>query len=267
MKKKEAPGKQGRVAAFLPSRLANLWRRAGHTGTAAPGLCVVELPSTAVAHQRFGGAQGARLVARDQVVVAGGRTEVAAVGRVRQVRIHVVAVIPQGQGIRTAFRQRATTHMLGMFFEMSSATIAARRHPATITKDDFRKPPIRCTGHAHFSCAECNTNVPSEPPHLHMDTQEREQALLEMRRTADAFYRSAIKIGNHPFIEFAGLMNEYIAACQMAHNEGLDFSACNIHNGKTLPLKPFMSDYINEKLECIFSGAKVMSTPVDTAGT
>ena len=100
-----------------------------------------------------------------------------------------------------------------------------------------------------------------------MDTQEREQALLEMRRTADAFYRSAIKIGSHPFIEFAGLMNEYIAACQLAHNEGLDFSACNIHNGKTLPLKPFMSDYINEKLECIFSGAKVMSTPVETAGT
>ena len=40
-----------------------------------------------------------------------------------------------------------------------------------------------------------------------------------------------------------------------------------IHNGKTLPLKPFMSDYINEKLECIFSGAKVISTPVETAGT
>ena len=217
---KRSAGKAGEGGSVLPSRLANLWRRAGRTGAAAPGLCVVELPSTAVAHQRFGGAQGARLVARDQVVVAGGRTEVAAVGRVRRVRIHVVAVIPQGQGIRTAFRQRATTHMLGMFFEMSCATIAARRHPATITTDDFRKPPNRCNGHARIRCAACNTNVPSEPPHLHMDTQEREQALLEMRRTADAFYRSAIKIGNHPFIEFAGLMNEYIVASQLAHNEG-----------------------------------------------
>lgn len=99
-----------------------------------------------------------------------------------------------------------------------------------------------------------------------MDTQEREQALLEMRRTADAFYRSAVKIGNHPFIEFAGLMNEYISACQLAHNEGMDFSQCNVHNGKALPLKPFMSDYINEKLECIFSGAKVMTTAMETSG-
>lgn len=99
-----------------------------------------------------------------------------------------------------------------------------------------------------------------------MDTQEREQALLEMRRTADAFYRSAVKIGNHPFIEFAGLMNEYISACQLAHNEGIDFSQCNIHNGNVLPLKPFMSDYINEKLECILSGAKVMNTTVETYG-
>ncbi|WP_028604490.1 hypothetical protein [Ottowia thiooxydans] len=100
-----------------------------------------------------------------------------------------------------------------------------------------------------------------------MNAHEREQALLEMRRTADAFYRSAVKIGNHPFIEFAGLMNEYIAACQLAHKDGVDFSECNVHNGKNLPLKPFMSDYINEKLECIFSGAKVMATPVETSGT
>lgn len=100
-----------------------------------------------------------------------------------------------------------------------------------------------------------------------MNAHEREQALLEMRRTADAFYRGAVKIGNHPFIEFAGLMNEYIAACQLAHNDGVDFSECNVHNGKTLPLKPFMSDYINEKLECIFSGAKVMAIPVETSGT
>jgi hypothetical protein len=50
-----------------------------------------------------------------------------------------------------------------------------------------------------------------------MTTDERAQALLQMQRTADAFYRSAVAVGNHPFIEFAGLMNEYIQACRCAH--------------------------------------------------
>ncbi len=79
-----------------------------------------------------------------------------------------------------------------------------------------------------------------------------------MSDTADAFYRDAVSIGNHPFIEFAGLMNEYILACRRAHAEGIDFTQCNRHTGNPLPLHPTMSDYINEKLECIFSGAKIL---------
>lgn len=91
-----------------------------------------------------------------------------------------------------------------------------------------------------------------------MTADEREQALVMMQQTADAFYRSATAIGNHPFIEFAGLMNEYISACRAAHEQGIDFSECNRHSGLVLPLHPVMSDYLNEKLECIFSGAKVL---------
>ncbi len=53
-------------------------------------------------------------------------------------------------------------------------------------------------------------------------------------------------------------MNEYITACRAAHAKGIDFTQCNVHNGQTLPLHPVMSNYINEKLECIFSGAKVL---------
>lgn len=90
-----------------------------------------------------------------------------------------------------------------------------------------------------------------------MNTTERETALKRMGDAADAFYRDAVSIGNHPFIEFAGLMNEYILACQRAHAEGIDFTQCNRHTGNALPLHPTNSDYINEKLECIFSGAKV----------
>jgi hypothetical protein len=94
-----------------------------------------------------------------------------------------------------------------------------------------------------------------------MTAAEREVALGQMKKAADAFYVSARSIGNHPFIEFAGLMNEYITACRRAHDEGVDFSDCNTHTGKALPLHPVMSAYINEKLECIFSGSKVLEAP------
>ncbi|OGA57262.1 MAG: hypothetical protein A2710_24390 [Burkholderiales bacterium RIFCSPHIGHO2_01_FULL_64_960] len=79
-----------------------------------------------------------------------------------------------------------------------------------------------------------------------------------MQEASDAFYRSSVTIGNYPFIEFAGLMNEYITACRAPHKERIDFTQCNTHNGQALPLHPVMSNYINEKLECIFSGAKVL---------
>lgn len=78
--------------------------------------------------------------------------------------------------------------------------------------------------------------------------------LAQMQAASDAFYRSAVAIGNHPFIEFTGLMNEYIAACQEAAKAGIDFTMCNAHTGRHLPLAPFRVDYINEKLGCIFTG-------------
>ena len=98
-----------------------------------------------------------------------------------------------------------------------------------------------------------------------MTAAEREVALAKMRETSAAFYASAKRIGNHPFIEFAGLMNEYILACQRAHERGIDFSECNQHSGLVLPLHETMSDYINEKLACIFSGAKVLDVGANEA--
>lgn len=91
-----------------------------------------------------------------------------------------------------------------------------------------------------------------------MSLEQRERALAEMQEASNAFYRSAIHIGNHPFIEFGGLMNEYINACRQAHAKGIDFTECNVHSGQVLPLHPVMSDYLNEKLECIFAGSKVL---------
>jgi hypothetical protein len=93
-----------------------------------------------------------------------------------------------------------------------------------------------------------------------MTQEEREVALNQMKEASKTFYCSAISIGNHPFIEFTGLINEYIMACEMAHAEGIDFSECNTHASRDLPLKPPQVDYINEKLECIFTGRSVVQS-------
>lgn len=91
-----------------------------------------------------------------------------------------------------------------------------------------------------------------------MTHSEREVALRQMRAASATFYAQAVQIGNHPFIEFCGLMNEYISACQSAHDAGIDFSHCNTHTGQHLPMRDHMIDYVNEKLECIFTGRVVM---------
>lgn len=91
-----------------------------------------------------------------------------------------------------------------------------------------------------------------------MDHTERLAAIAAMHAASSAFYAAAVKIGNHPFIEFTGLMNEYIQACIDADKHGLDFSNCNAHSGHELPLSDYRVKYINEKLECIFTGRSVM---------
>ena len=93
-----------------------------------------------------------------------------------------------------------------------------------------------------------------------MNHEEREVALRRMRKVTNRFYIEATAIGNHPFIEFCGLMNEYIVACAAAHADGIDFSECNTHAGIDLPMKEHNITYVNEKLECIFTGRSVMAS-------
>jgi len=91
-----------------------------------------------------------------------------------------------------------------------------------------------------------------------MTSEERIIAVEQMQKASEAFYKAAIQIGNHPFIEFTGLMNEYIKACSEAHEMGIDFSECSTHTGIDLPLQSCQINYINEKLECIFTGRSVV---------
>lgn len=103
-----------------------------------------------------------------------------------------------------------------------------------------------------------------------MDATERRIVLDQMHEAAGMFYRMAVRIGNHPFIEFTGLMNEYIKACESAHRREIDFTDCSAHSGRELPLKDYELQYINEKLECIFGGRislfrEATITPKDAA--
>ena len=97
-----------------------------------------------------------------------------------------------------------------------------------------------------------------------MNAKERKAAIKAMQKAISTFYATAVRIGNHPFIEFTGLMAEYVKLCEEAHKNGIDFSECNTHSGTHLPMLQFQVDYVNEKLECIFTGRCVMSADAAT---
>jgi hypothetical protein len=61
--------------------------------------------------------------------------------------------------------------------------------------------------------------------------EEQQEMLRKMRVASSAFYNDATRIGCHPFIEFTGLMNEYIALCQLAMELGIDFTKTSVHGG------------------------------------
>jgi hypothetical protein len=90
--------------------------------------------------------------------------------------------------------------------------------------------------------------------------EERAEMIAKMRAVSNGFYAAAVSIGNHPFIEFTGLINEYITCCEEAQRDGIDFTECNTHGSKELPMKEHNINYINEKLECIFTGRSVMQS-------
>jgi hypothetical protein len=94
-----------------------------------------------------------------------------------------------------------------------------------------------------------------------LNHDERELALQRMDETIRRFYGAAVHIGNHPFVEFAGVMQAYLNSCARAHEQGIDFSECNRHAGRQLPMESVEVDYLNEKLDCIFGGRIVAQAP------
>lgn len=82
--------------------------------------------------------------------------------------------------------------------------------------------------------------------------EERAEALRKMKIVADQFYRGAVQTNCHPFVEFCGLMQEYIKVCQAATDKGIDFTQANRHSGAALPIETYHAAYVGEKLGCIY---------------
>lgn len=83
----------------------------------------------------------------------------------------------------------------------------------------------------------------------------RQEVLRRMRWASDNFYAMAVQAGCHAFIEFTGLMNEFIVLCTAAEKEGVDWVHANVHGDIHLPFKPHHVAYLSEKLECIYGKA------------
>lgn len=82
--------------------------------------------------------------------------------------------------------------------------------------------------------------------------EELEECIEKMKAASAAFYTMAIYCnGNHAFIEFTGLMNEYINVCEDRLRAGIDFRHLNKHSGNE-PLAPYRLAYLNEKIDCIY---------------
>ncbi len=85
-----------------------------------------------------------------------------------------------------------------------------------------------------------------------------EQTLEKMRIVSANFYHGAQLTECHAFIEFSGLMNEYIKICEENLAQGIDFRELNGHRSQRMIIQPYEVDYVNEKLHCIYQGLIVV---------
>lgn len=88
-------------------------------------------------------------------------------------------------------------------------------------------------------------------------TPEELQALVaRMRevaaRTYALFFRSGMGGEVHAFIEINGLISKYVDMCQAMADEGIDFTASNIHTGRSVPMQVHDAIYLADKIACMF---------------
>ena len=87
------------------------------------------------------------------------------------------------------------------------------------------------------------------------DSPQTPKEILEaMKAASNNYYREVIATNCHTFVEFTGLMNEYIKICERNLQQGIDFTKTNAHcpGDPRLHIEEWELDYLNEKLHCIF---------------
>jgi hypothetical protein len=90
----------------------------------------------------------------------------------------------------------------------------------------------------------------NDPNAVHDDAELRAM-LQRMRAASSRFYGEACAIGCHPFIEFTGLMNEYLKCCAATLEAGRDFTQASAHAGGRLEMARHSVEYFAEKMNCI----------------
>lgn len=91
-----------------------------------------------------------------------------------------------------------------------------------------------------------------------------EESLEKMQAASNQFYSAAIRTNCHTFIEFTGLLNEFIKICGENLAQGRDFTQISAHSSEEpLKIQEHQIQYMNEKLHCIFQGAIVMEVKRD----
>lgn len=82
--------------------------------------------------------------------------------------------------------------------------------------------------------------------------EQRDDILKRMKVASSNFYLAAVSAGCHAFIEFTGLMNEFIKVCKEADDAGIDWLHANVHGDIHLPFQSHHIKYLSEKIECIY---------------
>jgi hypothetical protein len=136
-----------------------------------------------------------------------------------------------------------------------SHTVRAKcKHPnykgwySCLSREDSGTPKLN-----NFRRSEIQENImPSAEPLTPEDKEHLQASINKMQQVSNAFYAGAIHTENHAFIEFCGLMGEYIKICQATLESGIDFTKANIHCGQSLVFYGYNEIYLREKLECIY---------------
>ncbi len=84
--------------------------------------------------------------------------------------------------------------------------------------------------------------------------QTPKEILAAMKAASNNYYSEAITTNCHTFVEFTGLINEYIQICEKNLDQGVDFTKTSVHcpGEPRLHIEGWQLEYINEKLQCIF---------------